>query len=131
MRAHAKCNAPPKLANVKFNYGLGWERAVRATDYKLVWERASSGVKSSFMDQIAYVRKIEYFGGGDGGVCSGRVTLVTVDSSTIESTVECSNSGRNIVSYSDIENYLNPWEPTFNMLKKKNIMEVYTYPVMF
>ena len=94
------------------SYGLGWERTIRATDFKFKWERSyesGGGLKSSgsSLDNISYVRKIEFLGGdisNEGVFCAaGRVTLIPYDSSAVDSVVECVKTGRTIASFSDLE----------------------------
>ena len=94
------------------SYGLGWERTIRATDFKFKWERSDEsggGLKSSgsSLDNISYVRKIEFLGGdisNEGVFCAaGRVTLIPYDSSAVDSVVECVKTGRTIASFSDLE----------------------------
>lgn len=106
-----RCNPSPNLANIKLSYGLGWERTIRATDFKFRWERSKSESgslkSSSSLDEISYyVRKVEFTGGdmnNEGVFCAGRVTFIPYDSSAMDSVVECVKTGRTIVSFSDLE----------------------------
>lgn len=103
-----RCNPSPNLENVKLSHhGLGWQRTIRATDFKLRWERSSENItcksNNNWSFDIAYARKVEFLGSDRGGGCPGQVTLVPFDISAVDSVLECSN-GRTVVSYSDIDN---------------------------
>jgi len=84
----------------------GWEHTIRATDFKTRWQRSDKNdfpkATHKSLNNIAYVRKIEFYKEDNDGVCDGSVSLVASNTSVAGSVVECSN-GCAIISFNDIE----------------------------
>jgi hypothetical protein len=98
-----RCNPSPNIEGCRLSYGnlrLGWERAIRATDFKFKWEPSHEPSNDCF--NTAYVRKVEFLSMDSGEPRVGRVSLVTAEDSVSESLVECAY-GRTLVSFNDIE----------------------------
>mmetsp|Transcript_28732 Transcript_28732/g.58997 ORF Transcript_28732/g.58997 Transcript_28732/m.58997 type:complete len:853 (-) Transcript_28732:12-2570(-) len=85
----------------------GWTRTIRVTDMKFQWVRMDENGEIDVVTQerfdvkhSAYTRKLHFLEGNDPRMRTGKLSLVTANESSVDSSVE--RNGREVVGYWEI-----------------------------